>query len=303
MVSETGRPDQPGSTSEPGATRSQVPKTAIQLENPTQSRKPNQTKNLPQEESKRRTSLDVSTGTQETDQFGRKARPQQLLERYLSLFAHFIKDETSLIFLRKTGVGRTNHERSTRLLRISHVVVNILGDRLKAEARDMHQRVLTDIIKMNSERITSVIAADDGGNSLMYTPDINRESRIDHFLKEFKEHDHVSNHAPSRLSLQLPEDGLNMLNAFRTGFYGQFRDFVLQSKALGEVRASLRRLVSRDMLDAISAEMFGLVQTLNGYYTTLYHDWDLFGFLQNEFEGGLDIKKTPPDVMVCYHYN
>ncbi len=301
MESETGRSAQPRSTSErkkitqhEKTTDSKILKEGTQLVDPTQSRTSTRTLGRPTNAMLRSHPISIDDD--------HELPPHRRLS---SWFADFISDQISSCGLKTTGFGRTNLERTKYLFLICDAVINAFGARLKAQALDMQQREFVDQITGNSKRIAAEIAAKDDGNPLIYTPDINRELRILHFLGYNQPAKY--NESPGYVQIAqgsgyvLSQSRFPMLEDIPKLFHGHplllppraevHRLIRHDNPAVMELKASMLTLVSYGCLDVIksgiSAALVEKHERVN--YMTLSYNWDLFSFLEEQIEGEMDI--------------
>jgi hypothetical protein len=226
-------------------------------------------------------------------------------DNYTMEISNLITNDAYFRVLTRKAFGKTVTERSTHVFWVFFALLKTFGARLKDEATSAKQMASADIVIAYSDQVALAIQTIDGMRTSERTLDDNLEARVFAFLLQHTHHNEVPDSVNSEVLPQLPRDGFGKLGRGNVPVTNrvplqELKWFLTSSRALMELRVSLRRLIYPSVLDAINADMSRCVpeagnsKTPHLKYkcqTVLDLEWDLYGFLQDQIEGEMDVAK------------
>ena len=207
--------------------------------------------------------------------------------------------------LRIRGFGRPGQRRTDLVFSVSFILVKIFGARLKEEATRATQMAWADLVIAHSKQIAFEIQRMDAFNLVGFAVEIDQADRVAGFIEGHVLHEEASYHIPTKVPAQKPKDSSARLrrNIFdgpdTTGLpLPEFKDFVTSSKALIELRLSLRQMLYPSILEEIIYKVSKLLRERAPFTSPgAHHDiqanfdveWVLSSFVQDEIKGEMGI--------------
>ena len=190
--------------------------------------------------------------------------------------------------LRSRGFGKPGQTRTNLVFSVSLALVEIFGARLKEEATRAIQMAWADLVMAHSEQIAFEIQFMDTFDFVGFAGDIGLADRVAAFIRH-----HVPAQTPKYSSARFGRDISDGPDT--TGLpLPEFKEFVTSSKALLELRLSLRHMLSPPVLEEIISELSKLVPERPIFTCPSGHheiqanfdiEWDLSSFVKDEIKG------------------